>query len=138
MKWHAKHCVIFREWLIVEVSNEDCPATATVSDLYDWLRQNADLVRLQALFVVEHDVEVFELMERVQVAVSSTFNCEVTPKPKPNIHRVYNRVHNLHSCLQQIVSSHTLRHLIDQRLNRKRSPAGPALYDIALWKKNFL
>ena len=51
---------------------------------------------------------------------------------------VYNRVHNLHSCLQQIVSNQTLRYLTNQRLNRKRSPTGPALYDIALWKKNFL
>eukprot|EP00670_Eutreptiella_braarudii_P019277 CAMPEP_0174349300 /NCGR_PEP_ID=MMETSP0811_2-20130205/6014_1 /TAXON_ID=73025 ORGANISM="Eutreptiella gymnastica-like, Strain CCMP1594" /NCGR_SAMPLE_ID=MMETSP0811_2 /ASSEMBLY_ACC=CAM_ASM_000667 /LENGTH=109 /DNA_ID=CAMNT_0015476593 /DNA_START=673 /DNA_END=1000 /DNA_ORIENTATION=+ len=31
-----------------------------------------------------------------------------------------------------------MRHLTDQRLNRKQSPAGPALYDIAPWKKNFL
>ena len=33
VKWHAKHFVFFREWLTVEVSNDDCPGT--VSDLYD-------------------------------------------------------------------------------------------------------
>mmetsp|Transcript_108769 Transcript_108769/g.184433 ORF Transcript_108769/g.184433 Transcript_108769/m.184433 type:complete len:102 (-) Transcript_108769:424-729(-) len=77
-------------------------------------------------------------MERVQVAVSSIFNRVVSWKPKPNIHIVYNHVHRLHSCLQRIVSSETMRHLTDQRLNRKQSPAGPALYDIAPWKKNFL
>ena len=63
MKWHAKTFLVFRGWLAVEVSNEDYPAI--VSDLYDLLHRNANLVQLQALFVVKHVVEVFELMEQV-------------------------------------------------------------------------
>ena len=63
-------------------------------------------------------------MERVQVAVSRTFNREVTRESKPNMHRVFNRVHTLHSCQEQIASSQTLRHQTNQRLNRKQSLAG--------------
>ena len=29
VKWHAKNFVFFREWLTIEVSNHDCPATVS-------------------------------------------------------------------------------------------------------------
>ena len=45
-----------------------------VTDLVAWLQGNREMVRLQAIFVVEHAQRVFEVMDRVQVAVAATFN----------------------------------------------------------------
>ena len=133
---HANHFTIFSEWLTMEARLPDCRVTMT--DLLAWLQGNKDLVRLQAVFVVEHAQEGFEVMDCVQVAVAATFhNAEQTRKPKPHIHRVYNGVHTLHSSLQTNVEQKRLKALTVARLHKKQANRSN-MYNAALWQGPFI
>ena len=63
--------VAFAAWLQQESSAPYRLGTTT--DFQDWLQNNATIVRLQLLFVVEHATEVFDLIHRVQVSIAATF-----------------------------------------------------------------
>ena len=96
------------------------------------------MVRLQLLFVVEHAVEVFDLVRLVQVCVAGTFAPEDGERrAKPTMHRVYSRMHDLHAALQWVVDSKRLHCQTESRLERKR-PSGASMYDAATWQANFL
>ena len=49
--WHTKHFVILEEWLNLEAPLLDC--LATVKEIVAWLQANREMVRLQAIFVVD-------------------------------------------------------------------------------------
>ena len=136
MTWHAKHFVIFEEWLKAEATNADC--LATVKDLIAWLQGNRDMVRLQAIFVVDHAQQVFEDMDQVQVAVAALFNNqEENGRPKPHIHRVHNRLHSLHSSLQTAAEQKRLKALTVARLHRKQANR-INVHSVGLWHGRFV
>ena len=94
--------------------------------------------RKMVVFVAEHAQQVFEVMDRVQVAVVATFNNpEQNRKPKPHIHRVYIWLHTLHASLQTSIEQKRLKALTMARLHMKRAN-GSNMYNIALWQGRFV
>ena len=106
--WHCSHFVLFHDWVSVEAALPDAPAS--MIDFKEWLDTHSADVRLLLLFVVEHAPEVFRVLDKVQVSVASTFCGDgTTRRPKPTMHRVFNRFHTLHCTLQQVVDTKLLR-----------------------------
>ena len=101
-QWHCSSFGVFHEWISAEATIPHAPAPVT--DLKQWLDTHAADLRLLLLFVVEHAHEVFDLLDKAQVSVASTFcgNGDLR-RPKPTMHRVFNRFHKLHCTLQQIL-----------------------------------
>ena len=135
--WYARMFVAFSSWLQQESNAPDCPSTIT--DFQDWLQNNATTVRLHLLFIVEHATEVFDMIQRVQVSVAATFASVDHEKrrPKPTMHRVYNRLHDLHVTLHAVVDSKKLQSNTERRLNRQTATRA-AMYDAAAWWRKFL
>ena len=125
-QWHCSSFGVFHEWISAEATIPDAPAPVT--DLKQWLDTHAADLRSLLLFVVEHAHEVFDLLDKVQVSVASTFcgNGDLR-RPKPTMHRVFNRFDKLHCTLQHILDSKQLRPLTEKRLQRKKQN-GSALY----------
>ena len=125
--WHCSHFVLFHDWVSVEALPD---APAPMIDFKEWLDTHSADVRLLLLFVVGHAPEVFRLLDKVQVSVASTFCGDgTTRRPKPTMHRFFNRFHTLHCTLQQVVDTKLLRPQKEKRLHRKKQN-GTALYDV--------
>lgn len=132
--WHVKHFSLLQQWVAKEANNPDAPATVT--DLHMWLQVNTPMVRLQLIFVVEHAVDVFDLMQHVQVSVAATF-CQSAEKrkAKPTMHRVYNQMHDLHQKLKAMEQK--LQPLTEKRLTMK-SPNGGNQHNAVQMRSQFL
>ena len=125
--WHCSHFVLFHGWVSVEAALPNAPAP--MIDFKEWLDIHSADVRLLLLFVVEHAPEVFRLLDKFQVSVASTLCGDgTTRRPKPTMHRVFNRFHTLHWTLQQVVDTKLLRPQTEKRLHPKKQNR-TALYD---------
>ena len=134
--WYGQSFQPFRQWLAKEAGSSDAPATVT--DLHTWLGENAHLVLLQLVFVIENADEVFQLLEDIQVSVASTFVPSKHPRrAKPIMHSVYNKLHGLHTKLQNLADSKCLGTATESQLTRKNH-AGKSKYDVSKWRASFL
>ena len=126
--WHCSYFVLFRDWVSVEAALPEAPTP--MIDFKEWLDTHSADVRLLLLFVVERAPEVFRLLDKVQVSVASTLcGGGTTRRPKPTMHRVFNKFHTLQCTLQQVVDTKLLRPQTEKRLHRKKQN-GTALYNV--------
>ena len=128
--------VRFREWFATE--NTGPTPHTKVTDFHSWLCGNADMVRLQLLFDVQHANEVFQGLQNIQASVAAIFVHGKQPgRAKPIVHFVYDKLRDLHVMLQQYADSNKLRSGTEPQPTRKNR-VGWFQYNVSVWRTHLL